>query len=181
MFWENRNVFIIFKNQLGMKTKPITVEGLREKLRYHEEFDVCFAGPLTGVYDRMRSFYEEMGNLQLPYQKRLFIPCINSPKGKRLEKIEDIILKIIVPSSDLVLCFAEQDFNPEIAGLKSTTEFGGKMVDCASKHEIPVAHLIKGRVGDDYLRGLIGFKEDSEVFAKIDAFLRNFYRNSKLY
>lgn len=157
----------------------LAIENFRNRLNYREQFDACFAGAFVEEDKEKSNFYERIQGIFRDIKKRLFVPSKSISARWKKDKLEIIVNKIIVPSSDLVFCFAEQYVNsecPEISISQSGEELA--MIYRAYELEIPIIYLVRQKeICKDNRYHIINFVTDPEAFKKIESFVKRFYRH----
>lgn len=119
-------------------------------------------------------FYDALGERIRRLGKTIYLPHREIDLGWPCEKIYDIVNEIVIPTSDLVLCYA---------GLPSTAT--GIMAGSAIKHRVPVIYFYERGRENNFdsnklfradVQDLIEFDNDEEALEKIEASVRAFYK-----
>jgi len=157
-----------------------TIRDFRKKYRYQEGSDVFLASPYNEHDKEKRGFYRDLSKRFERLGKRLFIPSRNLNLKWPQERLQEIVNRIIIPSSDLVLSFSEQYPTNEGPEISITPEVSYRMVSRAYELEIPVVHLIKINhfLIPDNRYTMIAYKNNSEILEKLEDLLVKFYRFS---
>jgi hypothetical protein len=152
-----------------------STEGYRLIYGYNSQFDVVIAGAFEECERGPEVFelYDAIGEVVRSIGKRPFLPNRDIDLGWMNEQIYDIPNEIVIPTSDIVLCYA---------GLPSSA--AGMMAGSAIFNKIPLVYFFDNARGKNLdspklfagrILDLIEFKDNDECCGKLEAFLKQFY------
>lgn len=113
------------------------IQELREKNRFHREYDFCLAVGAPGedaLRDREEFYHRLEGVLSKFGNGKLFVPHRDLRRSLRDNQVVEITLGIVVPSSKIVLCHS-----------KSRSDLSAAMVQKAYFENVPVLFFRKRR------------------------------------
>lgn len=153
---------------------------MREQLGYGEKFEVYLMSSrfLRNLDAGEELFNEGIDSILARIGKRLFVPYRDIPRTEDEESKSNILEKIIIPSSELIICPSKQTLTHE--GPEICEKFGDnrKRYYQALNLEIPAAYLVeRADFTEDERYNIIGFDSSAEGLEKIEKFLRDFYRH----
>ncbi len=154
------------------------VSHYRHMYGYFKEFDITLAAAFEPEEKGASKFpfYNDIGRVVESFGKTIFLPHKEIDLDWEPRKIYDVANRIVIPSSDLVLCYSGLPSTAAGIMIEHAYHIGKTLVLLHDKNE----GIREAATMVDF-RGIIRFEDERQAIDMLKFYLERFYRIQQFY